>query len=73
MVSKGFLCSISMTCLSEHQGVFYLTGISGFLLQVVAQEWARDRCYDFKNIFAEMFLRKYWRFLLKLLQLFAKI
>jgi hypothetical protein len=26
---------------------------------------SRDRCYDFKNIFADKILRKNWRFLLK--------
>jgi hypothetical protein len=32
-----------------------------------------DRCYDFLNFFAEKFSDKNWRFLLKLLLVFAKI
>jgi hypothetical protein len=34
---------------------------------------ARDRCYDFKNIFAQKFGKKFGVFLLKLLTVFAKI
>jgi hypothetical protein len=32
----------------------------------------KDRRYDFKNIFAEKFVEKYWRFLLKPLLVFWK-